>query len=742
MKKVSNDYDLTNLIELDVQGLKFYSTPRVAEFYKHKDYEGLSIRLFKKFLKGGTRFLDVGAHYGIYSLICAKQSKKNEVISIEPVKENFQILNKNIKANNFANIKSHNIAISNKAGEAELFVANASDSSGLDKHPNTKTIFKRKVRTDTIDNIVGEGKIDIIKIDTEGHEMPVLKGMMKTIKNNPNLKLFIEFNPKCLTASNTSPNDFLKQLLNYKFDIFLINDQQNKIYKLRNDTDWEGLMDVKSYANLLCVPKESLNYVYVFSHSSQLGGGELCLFDLLMNLPSNYIAHVTFPNGGPLINKAKTLPLSYSILDQPWWICQNNDKQTVELLVSTIDQSIVDVYDVNPNILYAHTSVISQGLLIKKITNLPLISHIQEFGTLDHGMKFIETEKNRSTLFSKLSDHIIFNSKATLKYYSSYDSNIINKSTVIYNSLSFNPGNGKTYGKRKKKLYLIMLGTVSVGKGQFDAIKAIRKIVNMGYNNITLKIYGNHYDLNYWEKVNKYISRHNLWSYVELHEFTEDVKHELEISDILLMCSRNEAFGRVTIEAFKMGLPVIGYKSGGTVELIEDGYNGFLYEKKSETDTEELVEKILFFYKDRKQIEKLGGQAREFSKSRFLIDDYVNSIIYIFDRILKDSHRFKIDDVLIKNYYNNIKIRILTERVYENVTKQVSDIINENKLLQEKLYKQKDDLDRMMQEVINDRKNLQNENKKLQFTVDNLQQSIESSRALKISRKIKKIIKK
>ena len=44
-----------------------------------------------------------------------------------------------------------------------------------------------------------------------------------------------------------------------------------------------------------------------------------------------------------------------------------------------------------------------------------------------------------------------------------------------------------------------------------------------------------------------------------------------------LMCSKNEAMGRVTVEALFNGCPVIGYDGGGTPEIIKDGINGFLF---------------------------------------------------------------------------------------------------------------------------------------------------------------------
>jgi glycosyltransferase involved in cell wall biosynthesis len=42
------------------------------------------------------------------------------------------------------------------------------------------------------------------------------------------------------------------------------------------------------------------------------------------------------------------------------------------------------------------------------------------------------------------------------------------------------------------------------------------------------------------------------------------------------MCSQCEAFGRVTVEAMRAGLPVCGTKTGGTPEIIDSGVNGLL----------------------------------------------------------------------------------------------------------------------------------------------------------------------
>jgi glycosyltransferase involved in cell wall biosynthesis len=50
-----------------------------------------------------------------------------------------------------------------------------------------------------------------------------------------------------------------------------------------------------------------------------------------------------------------------------------------------------------------------------------------------------------------------------------------------------------------------------------------------------------------------------------------------DAADLVLMCSREEAFGRVTVEAMKRGRCVVAAASGGGLELIEDGVTGALY---------------------------------------------------------------------------------------------------------------------------------------------------------------------
>ncbi len=82
-------------------------------------------------------------------------------------------------------------------------------------------------------------------------------------------------------------------------------------------------------------------------------------------------------------------------------------------------------------------------------------------------------------------------------------------------------------------------------------------------------------------------------------------------SHVALMCSHSEAFGRVTVEAIKFGLPVIGANSDGTRELIREGWNGLLYPRGQ---LAELADRIDRLYWDQELRARLGENGREWRK--------------------------------------------------------------------------------------------------------------------------------
>ena len=104
--------------------------------------------------------------------------------------------------------------------------------------------------------------------------------------------------------------------------------------------------------------------------------------------------------------------------------------------------------------------------------------------------------------------------------------------------------------------------------------------------------------------------------------FVENVEEIYDKLDILLMCSRFEAFGRVTVEAMLRRVPVIGFDSGGTSELIENEVTGFKFKNCNDIiqALDKLVNEPNLWQNVVKKAEKTA--IEKFNEKRYVQDVY------------------------------------------------------------------------------------------------------------------------
>lgn len=124
---------------------------------------------------------DIGACEGIYALVAKALSPTAHVLALEPLPEAFQRLNANIELNNL-NINAIKAACSESDGTAELFIDGQTNSTeaSLVSGQLSRPSSTRSVVTRAISSIIEELQLksmDFVKIDVEGFEPSVLKGM-------------------------------------------------------------------------------------------------------------------------------------------------------------------------------------------------------------------------------------------------------------------------------------------------------------------------------------------------------------------------------------------------------------------------------------------------------------------------------------------------------------------------------------------------------------------------------------
>lgn len=152
---------------------------------------------------------------------------------------------------------------------------------------------------------------------------------------------------------------------------------------------------------------------------------------------------------------------------------------------------------------------------------------------------------------------------------------------------------------------LISVGRLSPEKGYLDLLKMFN-LLNGVYSDWHLDIVGDGVER---EKLEEYISSHNLDDNVKLHGFQgrDYIDNLLDKSSIYLMTSYTESFGIVLIEAMSHGLPCIAFDSAeGAREIIDSGYNGYLIKNRN---IDMMIKKIEDLIENKNERIKIGKNA-------------------------------------------------------------------------------------------------------------------------------------
>lgn len=167
--------------------------------------------------------IDVGANQGAYSLMCFRACPSAQIYSFEPHPKTFLFLVNNLSGKNSLCV---NKALGASCGVLKLFdyanmdgSSHASLYSGVIEKIHKGDITSHQVEVTTIDDVIKENKIQkvkLLKIDTEGHELEVLKGASIAINNRMIKVIHFEFN-EMNVISRSFFKDFVEFLPEYDF---------------------------------------------------------------------------------------------------------------------------------------------------------------------------------------------------------------------------------------------------------------------------------------------------------------------------------------------------------------------------------------------------------------------------------------------------------------------------------------------------------------------------------------------
>jgi len=146
-------------------------------------------KLYQSILKPGMLVFDIGANQGHYTAAFIKLGA--EVVSVEPQKDCFKILNARYKNNSKVHLL--NYALDSEEGEKKMHISNLDTISSMSedwiaavksskRFPDAQWSKEAVVKTTTLESLIGlYGTPDFIKIDVEGYELNVLRGLKSKV---------------------------------------------------------------------------------------------------------------------------------------------------------------------------------------------------------------------------------------------------------------------------------------------------------------------------------------------------------------------------------------------------------------------------------------------------------------------------------------------------------------------------------------------------------------------------------
>lgn len=273
--------------------------------------------------------------------------------------------------------------------------------------------------------------------------------------------------------------------------------------------------------------------------------------------------------------------------------------------------------------------VIGAGAVAAWLARRPHVWHLHEFGYVNPKELFDLGNRRTARLIDRLSAVIIANSHVVKNEYARYVSP--QKLHVIYQSVTLKEGSEYATVRiaRKQVFTCVIVGLLQPLKGQQEAIAALAELARRGFD-AELLIVGA--GSSYFRQVLEHdVKSYGLEQRVIFHGYVENPTALIRAADVVLMCSRFESFGRVTVEAMLAGKPVIGAASGGTAELIQDGKTGLLYEPGNHT---ELAVKIQYLFENPEKKIKLGADARVWATGRFTQKRYAKDVLDLLSGVL------------------------------------------------------------------------------------------------------------
>ncbi len=293
--------------------------------------------------------------------------------------------------------------------------------------------------------------------------------------------------------------------------------------------------------------------------------------------------------------------------------------KSIYYIFSQVAFTLVYTLKFKPEIINAHW-IIPQGfsgVLVGRLTKTKVISSVHGGDVFTLNGRFINKFKK---YVLKSSDAVTVNSTVTERACRVMYNRTYKIIPPIVDVDIFKGLKKFDLNLKDKMLNILFVGRISEEKGIIYLLEAVYELVEIkGIKKIKVYIVGDGPDRH---KLIKWVEEHSLENTITFEGWkqrSELIKY-YALADVFVGPSIKadsgwvEAFGIVFAEASSAGIPIITTNTGGMVDIVKNGKNGYLVSQKNSV---EISEKIQIFYNDRVKLNSFGKNGSKFVSNRF-----------------------------------------------------------------------------------------------------------------------------
>jgi len=245
--------------EFSLRGCTFSFDERNAELAETVvstgDYEPVTVQAVLDHLRPGAAFADLGANVGVFSVLAARAvGPAGRVYAFEPTPRSAAMLRANLERNGVV----RQVTVVEAAGAAEpgraRFATVASsqlNSIAVGDELGGETIDVEVTSLDAFFEKQGWPPLDVVKMDVEGQEIDVFRGMSRLVERNLGLRVVFEYHLGQLGRTGTPGRQLIETARGLGFDAFEVLFRQRTPLDLPADLETLDRMATRANVNIL-----------------------------------------------------------------------------------------------------------------------------------------------------------------------------------------------------------------------------------------------------------------------------------------------------------------------------------------------------------------------------------------------------------------------------------------------------------------------------------------------------------